>query len=50
MYLTLDLPLCRSLRILTNWKARMIKGIDMEKLNMRTFDGRHRLEPEYKLG
>ena len=25
----------------------MIKDIEMEKINMRTFDGRHRLEPEY---
>ena len=29
-------------------KIRMIKDIEMDKLNMRTFDGRHRLEPEYK--
>lgn len=30
--------------------ARMIKDIDMEKLSMKTFDKRHKLEPEYKPG
>lgn len=28
-------------------KARMIKDIEMEKLNVRTFDGMHKLEPKY---
>ena len=36
-------------RVIDKWQVRMIRDIEIDKLNFRYFDGKHELGPEYDI-